>query len=315
MVTTFESKPTLVTSFDLRHLQFAISAADQGSFRRAAEVLSVRQSTLSRAIGTLEHLLGAKLFERSTGGVVPTPAGRSVLRMARMVLDEYNTLLTTARARSNGADGRLAIGFCTSLSAGNLRASLTEFNHRYPRIELATAEKSRDRLFGSLRNGTLDLAIVPGAEIATDSGSLALWSERIFLTLPKDHKLTERDVVYWTDLRGETVLLSNYDPGAELELLLNSKLVSANDRPLIQRHDVSRGVIKSLIAMRMGIGLMLESDLGANFATLVYRELRDGTGPTRLSFSAGWQKDNDNPALGNFVQLLTERYPLPDACG
>ena len=144
---------------------------------------------------------------------------------------------------------------------------------------------------------------------------MALWSERILVTLPKDHPLSEREVVYWTDLRGETVLLSRYDPGQELEHLLNSKLVSPADRPKIERHDVSRGAIKALVSMRMGISLVLESDLGASLPSPLYRDLRDGTGPSRLGFSAVWRADNENPALHSFLKLLEERYPSPDACG
>ena len=95
------------------------------------------------------------------------------------------------------------------------------------------------------------------------------------LALLEGHPLAGKDVVYWTDLRGETVLLSQYDPGRELEDLLMSKLVSPEDRPKIARHDVSRGIIKSLIAAGFGVSLVTESDIGANFSGLTYRELRD----------------------------------------
>jgi len=122
----------------------------------------------------------------------------------------------------------------------------------------------------------------------------------------------EREVVYWTDLRGETVLLSQYDPGREIEDLLNSKLVLLEDRPKIERHDVSRGTIKALVSMGMGISLVLESDLGANLPRPLYRELRDGTGPSRLGFSAVWRADNENPALKGLLELLAERYPSPN---
>jgi hypothetical protein len=46
---------------------------------------------------------------------------------------------------------------------------------------------------------------------------MPLWSERILLALLEGHPLAGKEVVYWTDLRGETVLLSQYDPGRELE--------------------------------------------------------------------------------------------------
>jgi DNA-binding transcriptional LysR family regulator len=103
--------------------------------------------------------------------------------------------------------------------------------------------------------------------------------------------------------------LSEHDPGRELEDLLISKLVSPENRPRVERHDVSRGIIKSLVSMKLGISLVLESDVGASFAGLIYRELRDGTGPSRVDFSAHWRPDNDNPALEGFLKLLAERYP------
>lgn len=63
--------------------------------------------------------------------------------------------------------------------------------------------------------------------------------------------------------------------------------------------------------MNTGISLVLESDMGINYAGLVYRELRDGAGPSRFDFSAYWRDDNENPALAAFLNLLSERYPSP----
>lgn len=298
-----------VLAVNLQQLQFAIAAADCGSIRQAAELLSIQHSILSRCIRKLEHRIGVTVFERSGGGVTPTPAGRSVLRMARLILEQVDVLVATARSNGRGEAGRLSVGFCTSISAGNLRATLTEFKSRFPRIELATIERSRTRLATALRNGTVDILIVTGEVPLTDNSVRPLWSERILVSLAETHPLAERSAIYWTDLRNETVLLSQHDLGRELEDLLVSKLVSADARPKIERHDVSRGIITCLVSMKLGISLVLESDVGASFAELVYRELRDGTGATRFDFSAHWRVDNSNPALEGFLKLLTERYP------
>ncbi len=147
-----------------------------------------------------------------------------------------------------------------------------------------------------------------------DCSMISLWGERILVVLPNDHALATQKTIYWTDLRNQALLLSRYDPGIELETLLNAKLLITSDRPRIEHHDVSRGVIKSLVSMGLGLSLVLESDIGANFSGLVYRELRDGAGPSRIGFSAIWREENENPALLNFLRLLSERYPaLPDA--
>ncbi|MGY3647617.1 DNA-binding transcriptional LysR family regulator [Bradyrhizobium sp. LM4.3] len=194
---------------------------------------------------------------------------------------------------------------------GNLRATLLDFRRRFPHIDLATVERPRIRMMNSLRSGTLDIIVVPGDAPSSENQTLKLWSERILVTLPERHPLAAREVIHWTDLRGETVLLSQHDPSRELEDLMISKLVSSVDRPRVDRHDVSRGIIKSLISMGLGISFVMESDTGASFAGLVYRELRDGTGSSRIDFSAHWRADNENPALGGFLKVLSERYRSP----
>lgn len=274
-------------------------------------MLRTQQSSLSRRIGEIEHHLGIPIFERHSGGVRPTQAGRDVLRLARTILEGLDALIATAASVRNSKTGRLAVGFCTSLSAGNLQASLLEFKERFPQIDLVTVERSRTRLAAALRNGVLDVLIVPGRLPLLDNQEMPLWSERVLVALPHDHPLARRDTVRWTDLRGEILLLSHHDPGMELEDLLMSKLESLEDRPRIERHDVSRGIIKSLIGMQTGIGLVLESDMGANLSGPAYRELRDGAGPSRFGFSAHWRADNENPALQEFLKLLCERYSSP----
>lgn len=303
--------PLLTKQIDLHHLRFAIAAADYGSFRRASDVLSVRHSVLSRSIGQLEHIVGVPLFERSSGGARPTPAARQILRLARIILEQVDTLVTTGRSNSRGEAGHLAVGFCTSISAGNLRATLLDFKERFPEVELTTAERSRSCLVTALHNGRLDLLLVTGEMNLLDKIVLPLWSERILVCLREDHGLAARDVVYWTDLRGETVLISQYDPGCELDDLLVPKLMCAEEHPKIERHDVSRGNIKNLVSMGFGIGLVLESDIEGSFTGLVYRELHDGAGPSRIGFYAHWRHDNENPTLKRFLNLLAERYPSP----
>lgn len=298
-------------ALDLQQLRFAVTAADTGSFRQAADVLRLRQSQMSRSVRQLEHSIGIIVFERSSGGVKPTPAGREFLRTARVILEQVDALVASAKTTRRGESGRLAVGFCTSLSTGNLRATLLDFKVHFPHIELVTVERSRARLTTALRNGALDIVVVTGATRLPENQTLPLWRERILAALPENHPLTTRDVVLWTELRNHKVLLSHDDPGHELEDVLISKLLLPDDRPQIEHHHVSRGIIKSLISMGLGIGLVMDSDIGASFAGLVYRELHDGTGPSYISYSAHWRGDNENPALHGFLKILAERYPSP----
>jgi hypothetical protein len=42
---------------------------------------------------------------------------------------------------------------------------------------------------------------------------------------------------------------------------------------------------------------------------VVYREVHDNDGPTRLGFAAYWRGSNVNPTLTPFVTMLRERFP------
>src|SRR5882757_4337397 len=185
----------------LQHLRYAVAAAEHGSFRRAGDSLLLRQSTLSRCIRQLEESIGVTVFDRSSGGVRATPAGRDFLRMARSILEQMDALVTTARNTGRGEVGRLAVGFYTSLSAGSLRATLTAFRQRFPQVALAMVERSRTRLVTALRNGALDIVIATGGIPLLDTKVLPLWSERILVALPERHPLAANDTIYWTDLR------------------------------------------------------------------------------------------------------------------
>jgi DNA-binding transcriptional LysR family regulator len=271
----------------------------------------VQQSTLSRCVRQLEHTIGTSVFDRYSGGVRATEFGQSFLHVARSILEQVDSTVMSGQLTARGEFGRLSVGFYTSLSAGNLRATLVEYTQRFPQIELAMIERSRTRLTAGLRNRAIDVAIVTGERALLGSRSMPLWSERILVALPENHRLVESQTVSWTDLAAETVLLGLRDPGPAIQEYLTAKLISPEDRPRIVWHDVSRESIMSMVGASLGIGLTLEASLGTNSDGVVHREIGDGTGSARIGLSANWQEDNENPALKNFLSLLRQRYPSP----
>jgi DNA-binding transcriptional LysR family regulator len=71
---------------DDRERRVLVQAADSGSFTRAARVLGVTVSTVTRVVERVERAVGARLFVRTAGGARPTEAGVVYLAHARAVL-------------------------------------------------------------------------------------------------------------------------------------------------------------------------------------------------------------------------------------
>lgn len=70
---------------ELRHLEYFLTACEQGSLNRAAEVLMMSQANVSKVIANFEKELGYALFERTSTGLKITSKGKQVQEYARHI--------------------------------------------------------------------------------------------------------------------------------------------------------------------------------------------------------------------------------------
>lgn len=76
----------------LRQLELFVAVVETGSFSRGAEQISLTQSTVSQHIAALEDEYETQLLDRTSKGILPTPAGQVFLQHARRVLAERDIL-------------------------------------------------------------------------------------------------------------------------------------------------------------------------------------------------------------------------------
>ena len=69
-------------------LQAAFAVAEARTLPAAAAELGRAASSVSVRVSTLEHRIGARLFERAAEGFVPTPAGAHLQRLAPPVVED-----------------------------------------------------------------------------------------------------------------------------------------------------------------------------------------------------------------------------------
>lgn len=211
----------------------------------------------------------------------------------------------------NGEAGGLAVGFYTSFSAGNLRATLGEFTIRRPSVKIRGVERDRDLLLAGIESQLLDLAIMAGETIYPGIASRPFWSERLLAVLPEDHALAARERIYWPDLAGERFLLMKRDPGPETRSIILSKLGMPGFSPQIDMDDITRETALSSIALGGRISIIAETAIGIQIPGVIFRELFETNGHTRIGYSGYWREDSENPVLRRFLDFVVSRYSLP----
>ncbi|WCT74660.1 LysR family transcriptional regulator [Sphingomonas naphthae] len=296
--------------FEIRQLHYAITAADHGSFYKAARVLDIEQSTLSRSILKLERAIGTPIFERSRSGVTATLAGSAFIRGARPMVASAEALVKMMRAAGQGRAGGLAVGHNSSVSAGNLRAILMSWHDTHPDVIFECVEADRSVLLAGLDSGEIDIAILMGAASHKGFHCEPLWSERMLVALSSAHALAGRNAVLWTDLRGERILLPAADPGPEIHDMLLGRLSAAGMKPDIRMHRSSREMILSILGGGSSVSIVCEGSTGASYPDVVYRPIHGEQGPALTGYSGYWRDDNGNPALRRFLEFIKARYAL-----
>ena len=296
-------------TIEVRQLRYAVTTADAQSFSRAAALLNVKQSTLSRRVLQLEDRLGVKLFERTTRGAEPTENGRVFIEQARRIVTDVDNLQTTARNVSYGLHGRIAVGYCSPLMSGNLKLAFSDYLTRFPDVQFDGIEAGPEKLFHCLQSRSIDVAIAPIGLSETGLVSRKLWSERLFAVLPADNHLTVKEHIYWQDLRREVFVVPNSGIGPILGNLISARLTEQAYHPAIIQQDTSLESVLSMVAAKRFITIATEASQGIAWSDLEFRQIYDPSGPARLEYALYWREDNENSALQRFFKLVEERYP------
>lgn len=271
--------------------------------------LNIKQSTLSRRVMDLEIRLGVKLFERTTRGAEVTENGKVFIEQARRILTDVENLQTTARNVSYGLQGRLAVGYCSSLMSGNLKLALSDYLTRFPDVQFDGIEAGPEKLLHGLQAQTMDVVVAPIGLSEPGLLSKGLWSERLFAALPKDSALVEKERIYWQDLRREVFVIPSGGLGPILGNLISARLTEQGFRPAVIYQTTSHESVLSMVSAKRFITVATEASQGASWHDLHFHEINDVNGPARLEFALYRRDDNQNPALKRFLRLIEERYP------
>jgi DNA-binding transcriptional LysR family regulator len=255
---------------DLYKLEIFYWVAELRSFSQAAELLSLRQPTVSAHVQELEAMLGGKLLYRIRGRVSLTPLGRLVAERAKNLLAFKRQAVAAVEQFHGTLSGELWVGGSNIPGEYLLPRKLGAFIRKYPEVKPILRIGDSAGIVEDVLDGKVELGFVG---FKSDDARLSferIWDDEMILAVPKGHPWSRRKSVRLADLRSEKFVSRERGSGTldSIRKLLAKNRQPADDLLNIAMELGSTEAIKQ--AVISGIGISILSRIS------IRRELADG---------------------------------------
>ena len=188
---------------EIRTLRYFLAAAREENMTRAAELLHVTQPTLSKALKALEDELGKKLFTRHSFSISLTEEGVLLRDRAEDLISMADKIEQEFLSLDDVTGGELYFGLAESYQIRYLARELNQLKSRCPGLRYHITSGDTEQVTEKLDKGLLDFAVVCSTPDAVKYRFLEFpEADRFGLIVPRDHPLSEKDLVTPEDLIG-----------------------------------------------------------------------------------------------------------------
>ena len=247
---------------EVHQLRYVCAITETGSFSRAAERCKVAQPSLSQQVLKLEEDLGTKLFDRLGRSVRLTEAGRAFLPHARSILSQMEAARSSVADKSADVQGSVSVGVIPTIAPYLMPRYMTAFTKKYAEAKLRIVEETTPVLIESLRDLSIDLAILALPLRHKDLELFPLRTEPLFAVLPKDHPRATAESLALKDLSGESfVMLRDGHCFRDLSI---AACTHARVTPLIAFESGQFSSLFGMVAAGIGISLAPEMAIDRN---------------------------------------------------
>lgn len=186
---------------DLTTLRLFVSVCEAGNIARAGEQANIVGSAISKRLAQLEDHLGTPLLARKRYGVVPTPAGQTLLEHARAMLDSASRIESDVRNFAAGARGQVrvlaSVSAMTESLADDVATFLAKPAHRAIQVDLE--ERVSPEIVRGVQEGMASLGVCWDAAELGGLQSRPYRSDHLCLVVPRAHALARRRKVRFAD--------------------------------------------------------------------------------------------------------------------
>lgn len=181
-----------------------------------------------------------------------TASGRQMLREAKALLAQADSLYASARDLTEQARGPLNVGCLVTLAPIVLPELCHAFQQRFPAVQVAIHEGDQERLIEQLRRGEIDILLTYDLQVPDDIAFEQLVQLPPHAVLPPEHRLAQRRTLSLRDLAEEPLILLDLPFSREYFLSL---FFQEGLKPNIAARSRHPDVVRSMVANTYGYAL------------------------------------------------------------
>ncbi len=192
-----------------RHLTIFIEVARQRSVGKAAEILSISQPAVTKAIRELEDILEVKLFEKDGRGIKLGRIGEVFLKHAGASIASIRQGIDSVNLALLHAAPPVRIGALPTTSAYIMPTAVQLYLQEKVGNEIKIVTGENAVLLEQLRNTELDIVVgrLAAPEKMTGLAFEHLYSEQVMFAVRAGHPLLEHRNLRIDELRNYTILM------------------------------------------------------------------------------------------------------------
>lgn len=175
--------------FDLTDLRLFLNVHEAGTITGGAQASHITLASASERIRGMEDNLGVPLLQRNPRGVQITPAGRTLVHHARLVLQQMDRLHGELGGYGNGLKGHVRLLCNTSALSEHLPDALSGFLTLHPGISIDLEERLSEDIVDAVRHQIGDIGIVSDSVDLQGLACHLFRADPLVLIVPRHHPL------------------------------------------------------------------------------------------------------------------------------
>ena len=247
---------------NLTEIKIFVTAAEEMNFSKAAQRLHLSQSAVSQNIRSLEEEYDVDLFDRHGRSVRLSEVGKTILPMARELLDTSRLLQDTLQNIHGNVYGTIEIGCSTTSGKYLLPKLVAHFRDEYPDVRANINVMGRHSVIKRVLEEKFCIGVLSTKIDHSLLEYRPFYEDRIILIVHPNHPWAEYGKALPSDLLDQPIILREKSSGTHeimLDGLKNNGV--AYDKLNVVMEVGNAEAIE--IAVEEGIGIAFISELAA----------------------------------------------------